>query len=211
MILERLFFTGNQKFFAAFDELAVQIRKMSQLLHTSVKDGQAHSGHHVQEMEQLEAVTAQQIRSLFQELGRNLITPFDREDIHFLATDLSNIGRSILYISRQIRNYAIDGSGSVTETVLQHTDEAIGLLAQILDKLKDAKALARLADICVEIRPILNLCDELVEREAAAMLHQEKDEFRMIKMMDHYEVLQKLLANVGNTVDVCESIIIKYG
>jgi len=211
MILERLFFTGNQKFFAAFDKLAVQMRKMSQLLHASVKDGHAHLGAHVTEMEQLEVVTSLQIRELFAQLSGTLITPFDREDIHFLATGLSNIGRSLLYITKQIRNYEINGRNEITEIVTQQTDEAMARLGMILNGLKDAKALARLSDHCLEVRRIANVCDELVEREAAKLLAAERDEIRVIKMMDHYEVLQKLLTNIGNTVDVCESIIIKYG
>lgn len=211
MILERLFFTGNQKFFAAFDELALQMRKMSKLLYASVKDGHAHLGTHVSEMEQLEVLTAQQIRALFKELGGTLITPFDREDIHFLATDLSNIGRSFLYITKQIRNYNINGRSEITEIVTQQTDEAIARLGMILNGLKNAKTIARLSDHCLEVRRIASVCDELVEREAAKLLAADEDEFRVIKMMDHYEVLQKLLTNIGNTVDVCESIIIKYG
>jgi uncharacterized protein len=211
MILERLFYTGNQKFFDAFDGLAIQMQKMSKLLHASVHDGKAHAGEHLREMEQLEYETAQQISKLFNELGRTLITPFDREDIHFMATDLSSIGRSILYITKQIRNYGIDGRNSITEIVLAQTEEAVALLAQILNKLKDAKTLSRLTEVCLEMRRILNVCEELVDREAATLLHQEKDEFRMIKMMDHYDVLQKLLTNIGSFVDVSESIIIKYG
>lgn len=211
MILERLFFTGNQRFFVAFDGLALQMKSMSRLLYASVKDGHAQLGTHLAEMEQLEAITAGQIRSLFQELGRTLITPFDREDIHFLATGLNNIGRSILYITKQLRNYEINGRSEVTELVTEQTDEAMALLAKILNGLKDAKLLSRLSDPCHDVRRIVNVCDEMVEREAARLLATEKDEFRAIKMMDHYEVLQKLLTNIGNIVDVCESIIIKYG
>ncbi len=210
MLLERLFFAGNKKFFVVFDALAVDIRKMSCLLLTSVKDGDSHIRLHVKEMEELEKQTAEHVRILFTELGRNLITPFDREDIHFLATDLSNIARNILHVTKQIRNYNIDCAEDVTETVARRADEAVGMLAEILNKLKDVRELSRLGAICANIRPMVNKCHYLLDDTIAALLKEEKIEFQLIKMIDHYDSLQKLLKKIDDTVDVCESIIIKY-
>lgn len=187
------------------------MQTMSALLHSSMSAGRADMASRVIDMEALEKNTAGQIRALFTELSRNLITPFDREDIHYLATDLSNIGRSILYIIRQVKSYDLDCAGSVTETVTKQVKEAIDLLAQVLQKLKDAKALGKLGGACNDIHRILHTCDDMLDARIVAVLREEKDQFALIKMMDHYEVLQKLLANIGNTVNVCESIVIKYG
>ena len=40
----------------------------------------------IREIEDLEHVNDDYTHRIFTELGRNFITPFDREDIHYLAT-----------------------------------------------------------------------------------------------------------------------------
>ncbi len=209
MFLERIFFTGNQKFFNLFDELAVQITKMSSLFYTDIAKGGNQLRQHTNEMEELERTTAKVIHTLFVELGRNLITPFDREDIHFLATDLNGIARNLLHVSKQIRNYSIDDA--VTRTIAEQCDSAIRMLSRILNKLRDAKALASLAHNCADIRLIKYKCDDLLDDAVTTLLNEEMDEFQLIKMMDHYQALQKLLGKIDDVMNVCESIIIKYG
>jgi len=210
MLLERLFFTGNQKFFIIFNELALQARKMSSLLLACVTNCDNNARLYVNEMKEVERLTAEQTHALFMELGRNLITPFDREDIHFLATDLSNITRNVLHVTKQIRNYDIDGGGGVTEIVVRQIDEAVGMLAQILNKLNDVQGLMQLTPICTTIGTIVHTCDDLLDTTVAKLLEDEKNELQLVKMMDHYASLQKLLGKIGDTVNVCESIIIKY-
>jgi uncharacterized protein len=210
MLLERLFFTGNQKFFVMFVDLAVQIRKMSSLLHTSIVDGDSHIWLHLKEMTELEQVTSKKVRLLYKELGRNLITPFDREDIHYLATDINNIARNVLHVTKQIRNYQIESSDGITEHIVKQYDLAIGMLAQILSKLNDVKGLVKLASICTSIRRILSECDVLLDKKIEILLKEEKNEIQLIKMMEHYESLHKLLEKIGDTTNVCDSIIIKY-
>lgn len=210
MLLERIFFTGNQKFFTAFDELAGLLRKMSQLLYAGIRDGDERIQPHVREMEDVERVTVERVRSLLMELARNLITPFDREDIHALATGLNSVARSMLNIARQIRNYNLNRADGVAEIIMKQTSSAINLLALMLSKLKNAKELAALAKTCAEIHEILYACGDLLDAHTAALLESEKSEYQVIKMVDHYESLQKLQKSVRETVNVCESIIIKY-
>lgn len=210
MLLERIFFTGNQKLFVIFGDLALQIRKMSSLLYTSTVDGDSHIWLHLKEMAELEQLTSKHVRLLYEELGRNLITPFDREDIHFLATDIHNIARNLLHVTKQIKNYQIECNDGVTGHIARQYDEAIGMLAQIINKLNDVKGLVKLAAICTNIRRILSDCDALLDNKIEILLKEETNELQLIKMMEHYESLHKLLEKIGDTTNVCDSIIIKY-
>ena len=45
----------------------------------------------ITKLEDLEHANDELTHNLFTELGRNFITPFDREDIHYLATSLDDI------------------------------------------------------------------------------------------------------------------------
>ncbi len=52
----------------------------------------------IKEMEDLEHKNDEVTHHIFIELGRNFITPFDREDIHSLATALDDIADNIYII-----------------------------------------------------------------------------------------------------------------
>jgi uncharacterized protein Yka (UPF0111/DUF47 family) len=45
----------------------------------------------IKQIEDLEHINDDNTHRIFTELGRNFITPFDREDIHYLATALDDI------------------------------------------------------------------------------------------------------------------------
>jgi uncharacterized protein Yka (UPF0111/DUF47 family) len=49
----------------------------------------------INQIEDLEHANDELTHNIFTELGRNFITPFDREDIHYLATSLDDIADTI--------------------------------------------------------------------------------------------------------------------
>mgnify|MGYP002135655431 CR=1 FL=1 len=64
---------------------------------------------------------------IFTELGRNFITPFDREDIHYLASALDDIADYIFATSKKINFYKVNPNDSgiqkLAELILQGSVE----------------------------------------------------------------------------------------
>lgn len=58
--------------------------------------------------EDLEHANDELTHNIFTELGRNFITPFDREDIHYLATSLDDIADYIYAAGKKINFYHVN-------------------------------------------------------------------------------------------------------
>jgi len=82
------FFTPkDKKFQPLFEQAGSNVLKISEVLFQalSTKDLEKRKKY-IKEIERLEHVGDDITHSIFLELSKNFITPFDREDIHALAT-----------------------------------------------------------------------------------------------------------------------------
>lgn len=210
MVLAQLFFPANKKFFSLFDDLAARLQGMIAVYSTSMNTDNSRLPKQIEEMAALHRSTEQLVDTLFDELSRNLITPFYREDMHFLAIGIHSISRNIFHLIKQLRNYGIEHRDETMKIVARQNVQAIELLAHVLKSLKDLKDPAMLNTECAGIKRLLQDCDDLLDHSVAIILNDNEHTFHLIKMIDHYEGLQKLLEKVGDTINVCESIIIKY-
>lgn len=148
--------------------------------------------------------------NIFKELGRNFITPFDREDIHYLTTSLDDIVDYIHGSSQQILLYNYHDSNThlqkIADALLKQATEievAIGLL-------KDMKNIIRIREAIVRINSLENAADEAFDTAIGQMFAVEKDAIHLIKV-------KEILSNVETATDKCEdvanvieSIVIKY-
>ena len=66
----------------------------------------------IKEIEDLEHINDDYTHRIFTELGRNFITPFDREDIHYLATSLDDICDYIYASAKKINFYKVNPDDS---------------------------------------------------------------------------------------------------
>src|SRR4029078_451236 len=75
------------------------------------------------QIEDLEDKNDDNTHRIFTELGRNFITPFDREDIHYLASSLDDIADYIYASSKKINFYRVNpndmGMQKMTELIEQ--------------------------------------------------------------------------------------------
>ncbi|CAN5302780.1 hypothetical protein BH20BAC1_BH20BAC1_24890 [soil metagenome] len=89
----KIFLPKDKIFFNLFEGVSETVLKMAAKLKEVVyeKDFEKRSLL-IKDIEDLEHENDDATHQIFTELGRNFITPFDREDIHYLATALDDIG-----------------------------------------------------------------------------------------------------------------------
>ncbi|MEY3425224.1 MAG: hypothetical protein RL679_582, partial [Bacteroidota bacterium] len=75
----------------------------------------------IKEMEDLEHQNDILTHNIFLELGRNFITPFDREDIHSLASALDDIADYMYASAKKMNFYKVDPT---TDSGIQKTADA---------------------------------------------------------------------------------------
>ena len=83
-------------------ELEVEVLKLKEMVNEPDVDIRANL---LAQIENLEHKNDDLTHTIFTELGRNFITPFDREDIHYLATSLDDIADYIYASAKKINFY----------------------------------------------------------------------------------------------------------
>lgn len=209
--LQKLFMPDGQKFYKLFDEVADNLQVMSKLFYETICAGNGMMQHNLGKLDELEQSIDVSTRKLFHELGRNFITPFDREDIHMLASGLDDIADLTYGTIRQLNNYGLTTPGNTTQYVAGEYKRLISLLADALKGLSNKRALAKLEAPCREMRKIINVCDNRIDAAITGLFPSHTDVVQIIKWMEHYDILQVLLEKCQHIVDTIEAIVIKYG
>src|ERR1700750_1647435 len=105
----KIFMPKNKVFYDLFEKVAENVAKMGSLLKSVVAEPDFDKRSAlIVELEDLEHANDELTHNLFTELGRNFITPFDREDIHYLATSLDDIADYIYAAGKKINFYHVD-------------------------------------------------------------------------------------------------------
>lgn len=162
------------------------------------------------QMEELEHRNDTATHKLIIALGKNFITPFDREDIHYLASGLDDIADHMWGIVRQAKCYNIMAFTRVSQTVAEQHLKLIKILFGSIDKLKDKNNLIQLYPPCDEMKKLLHSADDTLEKAIAALFKEKKNSIEVIKQLDHYELFQDLLERCNNVINTLQSVIIKY-
>ncbi len=185
---------------------------MSQLFVEALHDTNgAVLGGYVGKIEAIELANDDVTHKLFIELGRNFITPFDREDIHYLITDLDNVADYMWANIKLMKNYGITYAGRTAQQFSDDCRKMVKLIAASILQLKNKKELPLLAKNCREIKQVIHSSKANLDTAMTALYEQDMDTISLIKKIDHYEMLQTLLRKCSNVTNTIESIIIKYG
>src|ERR1051326_372711 len=108
-IFARFLAPKNKVFYDLFEKSADNVRQMGALLFQVVQQPDFDSRQKlISQMEDVEHANDELTHTLFTELGRNFITPFDREDIHYLASALDDIADLIYACAKKINLYHVD-------------------------------------------------------------------------------------------------------
>lgn len=210
MVLRNIFLPDNKKFFLLFDKVADNLTKMSKVFAAAVENNEQQDEYLLQ-LTELEKDNDTITHKIFVELGKNFITPFDREDIHFLASGLDDIADDMLGVIRQMKSHKINKEDDTVRQIAMYNVTILNILSGVLQELRNTRALTALSTKCEQIHDVLTTADNIVEQSIHNMFARENDAIFIIRRMDHYEKLQQLLERIANVIHVIESVIIKYG
>ena len=148
--------------------------------------------------------------TIFTELGRNFITPIDREDIHQLATALDDIADYIYASAKKINFYKVNpndtGIHKLAELVLQGTIET----KKVVLGLRNMKNIKEMTEAMIKVNSIENQADDVFDMSIEKLFEQENDFKEVIKKREIYQVLEIATDKIEDVSNVIESIIIKY-
>lgn len=147
---------------------------------------------------------------IFLELGKNFITPFDREDVHALASALDDIADYIDGSAKKILIYNLPSVDKDIHKLAAINEESIFEVKNAVYGLRDMKNIAKIKEACIRINGLENRADDIFEYGLVAVLDNEKDAATIIKKKDLLQSMEFVSDKCEDAADVIESIIVKY-
>jgi hypothetical protein len=207
----RSFSAKNKVFYGLFEEIVENIISMNKLFIEAICCTDLNNRKEiVKKIKDFEHQNDNLTHEVFVELGKNFITPFDREDIHALASALDDIADYIDGSSKKIIMYNIPIIENDIHKLAAINEEAVAEVKKAVYGLRDMKNIDKIKESCIKINGLENRADDIFEFGLVALFENEKDAATIIKKKDILQSMEFVSDKCEDAADVIESIIIKY-
>ncbi|HMP93532.1 MAG TPA: DUF47 family protein [Phnomibacter sp.] len=207
----KFFLPRDRVFFQLFEGVADHVeacgKKLQEVVTETDFDKRATL---IKQVEDLEHKNDELTHRIFTELGRNFITPFDREDIHYLASALDDIVDYIYASAKKINFYRVNPNDIGISKFADLIEQGSGHVKKAVYELRDMKNLRNVTDALVKVNSIENQADDVFDLSIERLFATEQDAKEVIKKREIYQVLELVTDKFEDAGNVIESIIIKY-
>jgi len=207
----KIFLPKDRVFYQLFENVAATLVKMGYKLKEVVNEPEFEKrGQLIKDVEDMEHICDDYTHEIFTQLGKNFITPFDREDIHYLATALDDIADYMYASAKKINFYKVNPA----DTGIQKMAEVIALGCEAVNRavieLRNMKNMRQITDALVAINSIENQGDDIFDMSIERLFDTEPDAKEVIKKREIYQVMEIVTDKCEDAANVIESIIVKY-
>ena len=193
------------KFFEMFAEMSSNLTEGARLLQKLLSDYQ-NVEVRVQQLKDIEHKGDDMTHSILTKLNQTFITPFDREDIHKLASTIDDVLDFIYAAGERLVMYKITHvpaeAAALAGVVVRQSEQ----IAQAVSHLEKHD---HVLDYCVEINRLENEADRITRGAIAKLFETEKDPITLIKIKELYEVLETASDKAEDAANVLETIVLK--
>ncbi len=193
------------KFFDMFAQVSSNLTEGARLLQ-DILQHPANMAERVQKLQEIEHRGDDMTHAIIIKLNQTFITPFDREDIHRLASSLDDVLDFV-------------NSAAVRLTMYKITDpppaaaELAGLIVQQSESLAQGVSVLQknrlVLDHCVEVNRLENEADRVSRKAIAGLFEHETDPVQLIKIKELYEVLENATDKAEDAANVLEAVALK--
>jgi uncharacterized protein len=188
----------EQKFFDQFDDVTKIIVQAAQTF-AELVDHFDHRERRMNEIRELEHKCDVAVAKILTSLGRTFITPFDREDIHTLATSLDDVLDNLEEAAFRLTAFGIEKPtpeavkmALIIQESCNHVQRAVHMCRKNIGSEKMAAELR-------EISRLENMADEVYRNVEADLFANPPEIMTFIKQREVYGWLE-------NTVDACRDV-----
>ncbi|HTB52639.1 MAG TPA: DUF47 family protein [Ferruginibacter sp.] len=207
----KVFLPKDRVFFQLFESVAEELVKMGEKLKEVVNEPDYDKrGQLIQEIIDMEHVNDDYTHNIFTELGKNFITPFDREDIHHLASALDDIADYIYASAKKINFYRVNPNDIGIKKMVDLIADGCVQVRKAVTELRTMKNMRNITDALVAINSIENQSDDVYDMSIERLFATEPDAKEVIKKREIYQILETVTDKCEDAANVIESIIVKY-
>src|SRR3954468_24014787 len=157
-------------------------------------------------LRELEHVGDQATHAIFRQLNTSFVTPFDREDIYKLASDLDDVMDAVEAAADLV---LLTGLGTLPAEMTQQTallQRAAQTTAEAMPRLK---TLQGLSDYWIEVNRLENEADKLYRRLLSRLYSGEFDALEILKLKEVADQLEEAADAFEHVANVVETIAVK--
>lgn len=207
----KLFLPKDRIFYKLFEEVSITSTEMAGLLKKMVSEPSFEERQKiVQQIEDLEHKNDDLTHKIFTELSRNFITPFDREDIHYLASAMDDVADYIFASAKKINFYRVDPLHESFSKMADLIEQGCKNIQLAISELKDMKNMRQITDALVKVNSIENQADDIFDFSIERLFATEQDAKEVMKKREIYQVMEIATDKCEDAANVIESIIVKY-
>ncbi|KHJ37053.1 putative pit accessory protein [Pedobacter glucosidilyticus] len=203
------FIPKDRKFFPLFEKASANLIDMANQLEALVNSPEASREPYYKSIENLEHKGDEITHQIYLELSKTFITPFDREDIHALASALDDIAD---YIHGSANRMLLYNVTEMTEPIKKLADlvkQGCVDVEKAVKELKNLKNIRVITDSCVRINSIENQADYVFDKAVGDLFDYEDDAKTIIKYKEVLSALETATDMCEDVANVLESILVK--
>jgi predicted phosphate transport protein (TIGR00153 family) len=195
----------DEGFFVLFNELAKRLRQSAQLL-THLFSEPERLDHYVAAIKAVEHEADTLTHDVRARIDKSFITPFDREDIHHLATELDDVIDLIDGTARRVAMFHIAESREPARRLAETIERAAAHVESAVAEIKRATVVAQHSR---EIKQLEEDGDAIYQEAVGALFRGTPDALEVMKWKEIYDTLESTLDQCQGVGHVLESISLK--
>lgn len=207
----KFFVPKDHSFYPLFEADAKNMVKATELLKQMLSFSETEDHERIyKEIKDIEHIGDEITDKMYQQLNKSFITPFDREDIHELASHIDDVVDSINGVSRRICLYKPKHLMPVYKQMADMIYEAGKEIELAVHSLYDAAANKdEISKACINVTAIEHKVDEYYYFAVAELFDKEKDAAELLKNNKILEILERIVDEEEDVTDSIKSILIK--
>ncbi len=202
-------FKKETDFFELFDRVGANLVKGSRSMVELFEDFEK-LAEKTREIEEVEHDNDLLTHEIIRKLNQTFLTPFDREDIHMLATRMDDILDYMWGAAERVQIFKLKATTPEAAQLARTLEQAVELVIKTFEHLKKKKY-GTVQDLCIAIHTKENQNDRTFREVLGRLFEEEKDPILIIKWKEIYEDLEEATDKCEDVANILESIVLKYG
>ncbi|MDD3878305.1 MAG: DUF47 family protein [Bacteroidales bacterium] len=206
----QFFVPKDDKFITLFEKASTNLLEASEVLkELIVTEDVALRNEMVQQIKDIERKGDDITHRIFEELNKNFITPFDREDIQSLTSSIDDVLDNINGACYKIKLYKPKKITTDFNKMCECLNQCAIEISIAVYELRYIKNSKKILQSCININSFENIADDLYHNYLTFLFDNEKDAIELIKMKEIMQNFERAVDCAENVSDVIKSIIIK--
>ena len=195
----------DEKFFDLFDEIARRLTQAAKL-QTQLFDDPERMAEHVASIKAVEHEADVLTHDVITRLNKSFVTPFDREDIHELASRLDDVVDLIDGTARRAVMFRIT-------TVREPARQLAAVIVRAADRLEQAVVAIKKPKVVIErgqeIKALEEEGDAIYHEAVGRLFDGGEDPIEVMRWKELYDTMERTLDQCEDVANVLESIALK--